>query len=94
MQPLSGNQRPDLLTCLMDMSRVLRLPRENHVQTLFKCPTPAIIFETATKPSRFANFSQGAQSLVRATKNHNETAKVVRDRQFLTLLRGPMLRCF
>ena len=28
MQPLSGNQRPDLLTSLMNMSFVLRLPRE------------------------------------------------------------------
>ena len=28
MQPLSGNQRPDLLTALMNMSLVLRLPRE------------------------------------------------------------------
>ena len=28
MQPLSGNQRPDLLTSLMSMSSVLRLPRK------------------------------------------------------------------
>ena len=28
MQPLSGNQRPDLLTALMNMSLVLRLPRK------------------------------------------------------------------
>ena len=28
MQPLSGNQRPDLLTSLMNMSFVLRLPRD------------------------------------------------------------------
>ena len=57
MQPLSGNQRPDLLTALMNMSLVLRLPRENaSLQILFKCPTPAIVFETSTKPSRFAHF--------------------------------------
>ena len=31
MQPLSGNQRPDLLTPLMNMSLVLRLPREMHL---------------------------------------------------------------
>ena len=31
MQPFSGNQRPDLLTCLMNMSLVLRLPREMHL---------------------------------------------------------------
>ena len=31
MQPLSGNQRPDLLTSLMNMSPVLRLPRKMHL---------------------------------------------------------------
>ena len=31
MQPLRGNQRPDLLTSLMDMSLVQRLPREMHL---------------------------------------------------------------
>ena len=73
MQPLSGNQRPDLLTALMNMSRVLRLPRDMHLasscQILCICPTPAIVFETATKPSRFAYFRQGAQSLAPATPN-------------------------
>ena len=31
MQPLLGNQRPDLLTALMKMSLVLRLPRKRHL---------------------------------------------------------------
>ena len=31
MQPLSGNQRPDLLTSLMNMSFVLHLPRNMHL---------------------------------------------------------------
>ena len=31
MQPISGNQRPDLRTSLMNMSLVLRLPREVHL---------------------------------------------------------------
>ena len=31
MQPLSGNQRPDLLTSLMNTSLVRRLPREMHL---------------------------------------------------------------
>ena len=31
MQPLSGIQRPDLLTSLMNMSLVLRLPRKMHL---------------------------------------------------------------
>ena len=51
---LSGNQRTDLLTSLMNMSLVLRLPHEKTtLQVLFKCPTPAIFFGDATKPSRF-----------------------------------------
>ena len=39
------------------------------LQILFKCPTPAIVFGNATKPSRFAHFSQSAQSLAPATRN-------------------------
>ena len=39
------------------------------LQILFKCPTPAIVFGNATKPSRFAHFWQGAQSLAPATRN-------------------------
>ena len=31
MQPVSGNQHPDLLTSLMNISFVLRLPREMHL---------------------------------------------------------------
>ena len=31
MQPLSGNQRPDLRTALMNMSLVLRLPQKMHL---------------------------------------------------------------
>ena len=65
MQPLSGNQRPDVLTSLMNMSLVLRLPRD--LQTLFKRPTPATIFGLAAKPLRFAHFWLGAESIAPAT---------------------------
>ena len=44
------------------------------LQILFKCPTPANVFGTATKPSRFAHF-QGAESLAHATQNHILTSK-------------------
>ena len=80
MQPLSGNQRPDLLTSLMNMSFVLRLPRKMR---LFKCPMPAIVFGNATKPSRFAHFWRGAQSLAPATRNDIWTSKS-----------GPNVVCF
>ena len=43
--------------------------RHASLQILFKCPTPAITFGNATKPSRFSHFWQGAQSLAPATRN-------------------------
>ena len=45
------------------------------LQILFKCPTPAIFFGNATKPSRFAHFWEGAQSLAPATRNELWTSK-------------------
>ena len=53
------------------------------LQILFKCPMPAILFGDATKPSRFAHFWQGAQSLVPATRNEIWMSKS-----------GPELVCF
>ena len=41
---------------------------------LFKCPTPAIVSGNARKPSRFAHFWQGAQSLAPATQNNASTS--------------------
>ena len=58
MQPLLGNQRPDLLTALMNMSLVLRLARKMHLcrssSNAERLPSPAIVFGNATKPSRFS----------------------------------------
>ena len=53
------------------------------LQILFNCPTPAIVFEHATKPSRFSHFWQGAQSLAPATRNDIWTPKS-----------GPNMWCF
>ena len=56
-------------------------------QILFRCPTPAIVFETATKPSCFALFEQGAQSLAPAKrKMTSERPRVLRTLQFFALL--------
>ena len=49
--------------------------RNASLQILFKCPTPAIVFGNATKPSRFAYFWQGAQSLLPTTQNDIWTSK-------------------
>ena len=49
--------------------------RNASLQILFKCPTPAIVFGNAIKPSRFAHFWRGAQSLAPATRNDIWTSK-------------------
>ena len=62
MQPVSGNQRPDLLTSLMNMSLVLRC----HAICIFdhlcrsssnvpRLPTFFTVFQTATKPACFCS---------------------------------------
>ena len=72
MQPLSGNQRPDLLTALMNMSLVLRLPRKMHLcRSSSNVPRLPSFLET----SRLAHFCQGPQSLAPATRNDIWTAK-------------------
>ena len=51
-------------------------PAENtSFQVLFKCPTLASVFGNDRKPSRFAHFKQGAQSLAPATRNDIWTSK-------------------
>ena len=66
MQPLSGDQRPDLLTSLMNMSFVPPATRNASLRT---------VFGNATKPSRHAHLWNGAQSLAPAKRNDIWTAK-------------------
>ena len=75
MQPFSRNQRPDLL----------KAPAAENAcyQILFKCFAPAIIFEHARKPLRFAHFSISCASHQKKT---SESRKVFRTRQFFALL--------
>ena len=71
MQPLSGNQRPDLLTSLMNMSLVLRLQREMHLgRSSSNAPRLPTSLKLLQKPSHFTHFWQGAESLALATRNH------------------------
>ena len=80
MQPLSRNQRPDLLTSLMNMSLVLRLPpKMSHACHRF--------FGNATKPSRFAHFWQSAQfSCACYAKRHLNVQKCSEPVSFFALL--------
>ena len=58
-QPLSGNQRPDLLTCLMEnVSCTAPATQKASLQIHFKRPMPTIVFETGAKTSRVATFLQ------------------------------------
>ena len=66
--------------------------RNASLQILFKCPTPAFVFRNATKPSRFAHFWEGAQSVAPATRNTSERPKVVRTHVFLTCWLRNVLR--
>ena len=85
MQPLSGNQRPDLLTALMNMSLVPR--RKMHLcRSSSNVPCLPLFLEmhgNARKPSRLTHFWQGAQSLAPVTRNDIWTSKS-----------GPNLVCF
>ena len=75
-----------------DVSCPAPATRNASFQILFKCPTPTNAFETATKPSRFAHFWQGAESLAPATQNHIWTFKCGPSMFFFTFWLGNMLR--
>ena len=62
MQPLSGNQRPDLLTALMNMSLVLRLPRKMHL-----CRSSS----NAPRLPSFLEMPQNPHVLLTSDKVHN-----------------------
>ena len=47
-------------------------------QILFKCPTPAIVFGNATKPSRFAHFDQVHNPVRLPRETTSERPKAVR----------------
>ena len=59
MEPLSGNQRPDLLTSLMNMSFVLRLPREMHLgRSSSNAPRLPSFLEMRQNPHVLLNFEK------------------------------------
>ena len=64
MQPLSGNQRPDLLTALMNMSLALRLPRKMHLcRSSSNAPRLPSFLQMLQNPHLFAHFWQGGTIL-------------------------------
>ena len=93
MLPLSRNQRPDLLTSLINMSLVVRLPRKMHL-----CRSSSHV---PRLPS-FLDMLQNLHILLTFDKVHNplrlprettsEHPKVVRNRSFLTFWLRKVLR--
>ena len=68
MEPLSGNQRPDLRTALMNMFLALRLPRERHLaRSSSNDPRLPSFLEMLQSPH--VDFWQRAQSFAPATQN-------------------------
>ena len=81
MQPLSGNQRPDLLTALMNMphaSCTAPATENASLQTLFKCPTPAIVLEMLQNPHVLLTFDKVHNPLRLPRETSSEPPKVVR----------------
>ena len=78
LQPLSENQRPDLLTYLMNMSLVLRMPRKMY---LARCSSNAPrlprlpSFLKQRQNLTFCSLLTSAQSLAPATQNDIWTSK-------------------
>ena len=79
MEPLWGNQRPDFLTSLMNMSLVLRRPREMHLcRSSSNVPRLPLFLKLLQNPHVLLNFWQGAQSLAPTTQNDIWTSKSAR----------------
>ena len=87
MQPISGNQRPDLVTSLMNMSLVLRQPREIHLyRSSSKVPHLPTFLKLLQNPHVFLTFDKVQNPLRLPHETTSERPKVVWHRQFLPLL--------
>ena len=87
MQPLSGNQRPDLLTSLMNMSFVLRLPREIHLwRSSSNVPHLPSLLDMLQTRHVLLNFDMVHNPLRLPRESTSERPKVLPTGQFLTLL--------
>ena len=79
MQPISGNQRPDLLTSLMNMSFVLRLPREMHLwRSSSSVPRLPSLLEILQSPHVLLTFDKVHNPLRLPREMASEPRKVVR----------------
>jgi len=87
MQPLSGNQRPDLLSSLMNMSFALSLPRKMHLsRSSSKVPRLPTLLKLLQNARFLLTFDQVRNPLRMPRKTTSERPKVLRTRQVFTLL--------
>ena len=83
MQPLSGNQRPDLLTSLMNMSLVLRLPRKMHLcRSSSNVPRLPSFLDMPQNLHVLHTFDKVHNPLRLPRETRSERPKVLRTRQF------------
>ena len=79
MQPLSGNHRPDLLTALMKMSLVLRMPRKMHVcRSSSNFPSLPSFLEMPQNPHVLLTFEKVHNPLRLPRESTSELPKVAR----------------
>ena len=87
MQPISGNQRPDLLTSLMNMSLVLRLPRKMYLcRSSSNVPRLPSFLEMLQNPHVLLTFDKVHNPMCLPRKTTSERPKVLRTPQFFALL--------
>ena len=88
MQPLSRNQRPDLLTSLMNMSLLLCLPCNRHLcrssSNVPHLPTLLKLLQNLTFCLLFVRYRNPCACHAKNKKNY--FSKIVQDRQCLRLL--------
>ena len=87
MQPLSGNQRPDLLTSLMNMSLVLRLPHDMHLcRSSSNVPCLPSFLEMLQNPHVLVTFDKVHNPLRLPRETTSEPPKVSRTCSALYIL--------
>jgi len=87
MQPLSGHQRPDLLTSLINMSLVLRLPRKIYLcRSSSNVPPLPSFLDMLQNPHALLTFDKVHNPLRRFGKRHLNVQKWPEPLVFLNIL--------
>ena len=86
MQPVSGNQRPDVLTSLMNMSFVLRRPRKMHLCSSSYVPCLPSFLEMLQNPHVLLTFEEVHNPLRLPRETTSEPPKVVRTPSVFNIL--------